>query len=88
MAMGKNRQAAKNEVERLDLGNMSCREGVKAVTKIIHQLHDEQKPFEVELGWVCEESGKEFRKVPAELVKEAETAAKSALESDSSMDED
>lgn len=27
--MGKNRQAAKNEVERLDLANMTCREGVK-----------------------------------------------------------
>lgn len=58
------------------------------MTRIIHQLHDELKPFEVELGWVCEESGREFRKVPQEVAQEAEAAAKAALDSDSSMDED
>lgn len=88
MAMGKNRQAAKNEIERLDLGQMTAREGVKALTRIIHQLHDEAKPFEVELGWVCEESGKEFKRVPAEVVEEARKAAAASLDSDSDMDRD
>lgn len=33
-AVGKGRQAAKNEVEKLKLGEMTCREGIKAVAKM------------------------------------------------------
>lgn len=47
-------------------------------------MHDEEKPFELELSWVCEETNNEFRRVPADLVKEAEDAAKAAL-ADSDM---
>lgn len=42
-------------------------------------MHDEEKPFELELSWVCEESNNEFRHVPADLVEEATAAAKAAL---------
>ena len=49
------------------------------------QVHDEDgKPFEIELSWVCEESGGLHTKVPAEIVAEAERAAKAAL-ADSDM---
>lgn len=47
-------------------------------------MHDEEKPFELELSWVCEETNNEFRRVPADLVKEATDAAKAAL-ADSDM---
>jgi hypothetical protein len=50
----------------------------------LHSVHDEEKPFELELSWVCEESNNEFSRVPAELVKEATDAAKAAL-ADSDM---
>ncbi len=33
-AVGKGRQAAKNEVEKLQLSEMTCREGIKAVAKM------------------------------------------------------
>lgn len=33
-AVGKGRQGAKNEVEKLKLGEMSCREGIQAVAKM------------------------------------------------------
>eukprot|EP00887_Chlorella_sp_A99_P000786 scaffold5.g786.t1 len=81
-AVGKGRQAAKNEIEKLKLEEMSCREGVNAVAKILHQAHDEEKGFEMELAWICEESGRQFGRVPAELAAEAERLAKEALEAE------
>lgn len=33
-AVGKGRQAAKNEIEKLKLSEMSCREGIQAVAKM------------------------------------------------------
>lgn len=85
-AVGKGRQQARTEIERLKLSEMTCREGVKEIAKIIYRVHEEEKPFELELGWICEESGMEFKRVPADLQAEAEQAAKAALE-DSDMED-
>jgi 20S proteasome subunit alpha 7 len=85
-AVGKGRQAAKTEIERLKLGELTCRQGVMEVAKILHSVHDEEKPFELELSWVCEETNNEFSRVPADLVKEATDAAKAAL-ADSDMED-
>jgi 20S proteasome subunit alpha 7 len=48
----------------------------------LHQVHDEEKGFEMELAWVCVESNKQFQRVPDELVAEADKAAKEALEAE------
>lgn len=48
----------------------------------LHTVHDEEKPFELEMAWICEESNKQFAKVPADLLAEADKAAKDALNSD------
>ena len=37
----------------------------------LHQVHDEEKGFEMELAWVCEESGRQFQRVPQPLAEEA-----------------
>ena len=50
----------------------------------LHSVHDEEKPFEMELAWICEASGREFKRVPAELAAAAERQAKAAL-ADSDM---
>ena len=50
----------------------------------LYSVHDEDKPFELELSWICDASGREFRRVPADVLAAAEAAAKSALE-DSDM---
>ena len=55
-----------------------------ALLRSLHSVHDEEKPFELELSWVCEETNNEFSRVPADLVKEATDAAKAAL-ADSDM---
>ena len=48
----------------------------------LHTVHDEEKPFELELAWICDESKKEFKRVPADLAAEAEQQAKAALDED------
>ncbi|CAN1253229.1 Proteasome subunit alpha type-3 [Linum perenne] len=81
-AIGKGKQAAKTEIEKLKLSEMTCREGVLEVAKIIYKVHDEakDKAFELELSWVCEESNRQHQKVPDELLEEAKSAARIALE--------
>mmetsp|Transcript_29520 Transcript_29520/g.83269 ORF Transcript_29520/g.83269 Transcript_29520/m.83269 type:complete len:249 (-) Transcript_29520:253-999(-) len=85
-AVGKGRQQARTEIERLKLSEMTCREGVKELAKIIYRVHEEEKPFELEMGWICEESELEFKRVPADVQAEAEQVAKAALE-DSDMED-
>ncbi|KAL3841115.1 hypothetical protein ACJIZ3_025706 [Penstemon smallii] len=81
-AIGKGRQAAKTEIEKLKLSEMTCREGVIEVAKIIYGVHDEakDKAFELEMSWVCDESKRQHQKVPDDLLEEAKAAAKAALE--------
>lgn len=85
-AVGKGRQAAKTAIERLDLGGLTCAQGVVEVAKILHSVHEGDKPFELELAWVCDASGRRFERVPADVAAAAEAAAKAAL-ADSDMDE-
>ncbi|KAH7986624.1 hypothetical protein HPB49_025879 [Dermacentor silvarum] len=58
-AIGKARQAAKTEMEKLNSKDLDCRQLIKEAARIIYVLHDEvkDKNFELELSWVCKESG-------------------------------
>ena len=86
-AIGKGRQAARNEIEKLDLGELTAAEAVRHVARIVYATPDEKdKEFECELSWICDASGGEFKRVPKNLVDEAVEAAKAALESDDEMD--
>ena len=69
---------------------MTCREALNYVAKILHLLHDEvkDKPFELELSWICQESGWKHRFVPEEIVSAAEEWAKKAIEDDEMADDD
>ncbi|TPX63117.1 hypothetical protein SpCBS45565_g06845 [Spizellomyces sp. 'palustris'] len=88
-AIGKGRQGAKTEIEKLKLTELSCREAVKEAARIIYSVHDDvkDKDFELELSWVCEESKGRHEFVPKEIAAEAERAAKASLQ-DEDMDED
>ncbi len=46
----------------------------------LHSVHDEDKPFELELAWICDASQRQFQRVPPDMAAAAEAAAKSALE--------
>jgi len=90
MGAGKGRQAAKTEIEKLDLANLSSRDGLFHAAKIIETLHDDakDKPYELEMSWICPETEMKHKLVSRELVKEVREAAKRAIEAEEDEDED
>merc|ERR1712032_210357 len=82
-AIGKGKQAAKTEIEKLlaNPENLTCAAALVQVAKIIHKVHDEKdKDFELEASWICPQSGYEHSAVPNQLLTEAEKQAKEILE--------
>ncbi|KAL7500472.1 hypothetical protein ACHAWT_010441 [Skeletonema menzelii] len=61
---------------------ITCAEGVKQLAKIIYTLHDEakDKPFELEMSWLCEGSGWKHVGVPKGVIAEATAWAKKEIE--------
>merc|ERR1712071_288305 len=94
-AAGKGRQPAKTEMEKLALNkpaaeeNINVREGVKQLAKIIYTLYDEgkDKPFELEMSWLCAESGWKHKGVPKDVINESVEWAKQEI-ADAEEDDD
>ncbi|CAL8108125.1 unnamed protein product [Orchesella dallaii] len=90
-AVGKAKQAAKTEMEKLQLSDMTCKQLLKEAAKIIYIVHDEvkDKSFELELSWIGEHTNGRHERITGEVFTEAEAYAKAALdeESDSEIDE-
>ena len=89
-AVGKGKQNAKTEIEKLDLANMTCKELVKEVAKVIYSVHDEvkDKHFELELSWIGKETGGTHQLVPQDIFNEAKTYAEEALNDSDDEDTD
>lgn len=89
-AIGKARQAAKTEMEKLALRELDCRQLLREAARIVYVVHDEvkDKNFELELSWVCQESQGRHEFVPKDVFLQAEAHAKAALEEESDTDED
>jgi len=91
-AAGKGRQPARTELEKVNPSKVevSCHEGIKQCAKIIHVLHDESKdkPFEMEMSWVCQESKWQHAAVPKEMVAEAVEWAKRTIAEEEEEDDD
>ena len=89
-AVGKGKQNAKTEIEKLDLSNMTCRELVKEVAKVIYSVHDEVKDrhFELELSWIGKETQGTHQLVPQDIYNEAKTYAEEALNDSDDEDTD
>jgi len=90
IAVGKGRQGIKTELERLKLGNLSCREALKIVCKCLIKQRDDtsNKKFEIELAWISDETNKQFVRVPKELAKESEDEAKKEIEQEDEDSDD
>ena len=93
-ATGKGRQAAKAELEKLDLpaGNLSLEQAVKEAAKIIYNAHkdNKDKEFELEMTWISGKDGPtkgRHVEVPKELREEAERLARAEDESDDEEDD-
>lgn len=88
-ATGKGRQAAKSEMEKLELasGNLSLKDGIKEAARIIYVAHEDSKDkdFELEMTWVSSLDGPtkgRMEEVPKDLREEAENFAKRSLDGD------
>ncbi|EGS19304.1 uncharacterized protein CTHT_0059300 [Thermochaetoides thermophila DSM 1495] len=88
-ATGKGRQAAKAELEKLDLqgDSLTLEQAVKEAARIIYVAHDDSKDkdFELEMTWISGPDGPTkglHQEVPKALREEAERLAKKALEDD------
>jgi len=81
-AVGKGRQLAKTELEKLKLSELSLKEAVTEAARIIYLVHDDakEKEFELEMSWIGPESNNLHVHVPKDLLSEAEAQAKAALE--------
>lgn len=93
VATGKGKQAAKTELEKLDLHKtpLPADEAVKQILRILHLLHQESKdskPIEVEVSWICEASGWKHKGVPKDILKTSEEWAKEQLEEEEEDDDD
>ena len=88
-AIGKAKQAAKTEIEKLKLGEINSKDACKEAAKTIYVVHDEvkDKAFQLQLTWVGADSNGVHSKVPADILANAEAYAKQSLEeSDSEED--
>ncbi|KAH9482837.1 Proteasome subunit alpha type-3 [Psilocybe cubensis] len=81
-AVGKGKQLAKTELEKLDLSQLSLREAVIEAARIIYLVHEDtrEKEFELEMSWIGPETNNTHLPVPQDLLEEAETKAKEQFE--------
>ncbi|XP_014207655.1 proteasome subunit alpha type-3 [Copidosoma floridanum] len=87
-AIGKAKQSAKTEIEKLKLASMDSKDIVKEAARIIYLVHDElkDKQFELEMSWVGKHTDGKHERVPSEIQLEAEARACQSLAEDSDSD--
>jgi len=90
-AIGKAKQSAKTEIEKLKLSSMDYKDVVKEAARIVYLVHDElkDKQFELEMSWVGKHTFGKHERIPLDIKSEAEAKACQALaeESDSDTEE-
>lgn len=89
-AIGKGARAAKTEIEKGKLTDMTCEEALGHVAKILYGVHDEtkDKPMEVELSWLSEATGWRHVKVDEERAAAAVAWAKAKIEEEAKGSDD
>ena len=70
--IGKGKVICKNELEKVNLKEMTCREGIIKVIQILDACHEEwkDKQYDLELCWVCDETQHIVKKISKELKEE------------------
>lgn len=90
-ATGKAKQAAKTEIEKLKLENLTTRdllnEGAKVIYRVNEDSSDSDTKFKLELSWVGKATNGIHQICPVNLYEEAKAAATAAMEQgDSDID--
>ena len=83
VAIGKIKQGASSELEKLDFTAVTCEQAVREIARIIYRLNDsaKEKELELEFTWIRREGAdksRQARAVPREVVEEAVRLAKEA----------
>jgi 20S proteasome subunit alpha 7 len=83
-AIGKTKQAAKTEIEKLKLENLTTRELLSEAAKIIYRVNEDSNEsdskFKLELSWIGKETNGVHQMCPVNLYEEAKAAASAAME--------
>ncbi|KCV68430.1 hypothetical protein H696_04724 [Fonticula alba] len=89
-AAGKGRQAARTELEKLDWMQLTAVEAVTHVIRILHIAHEsnKEKPFDIDVSWICEQSDYKHEFVPDHIFQEAQRAALEALQPEDDFDDE
>lgn len=95
VAVGKGKQAAKTELEKLNLHKEPCTVdvAVKHIAKILTLLHQENKDtsskqLEMELSWICQASNWKHAGVPKDIIEAARAWAQQELENEDDDEEE
>jgi 20S proteasome subunit alpha 7 len=87
-ATGKGKAAAKTEIEKHKIFDMTCREAIPYLVKILRMLGDDDKDHELEICWLCEETGYQNKMVPKDITEEALTWAVEQLKEEDDDEDD
>ena len=98
-AAGRVGQPARTKMEKLPINLskagglsllLSVSEGVRHLAKIVHALHDgaKNKPFKLEMSWLCKGSGWRHEGVPRDVISEAVEWAKREIDDDNDAEDD
>ena len=89
-AVGKGKQGAKTEIEKLKLMDLPISEAKKEVTKILRKLFDEakDKQYRVEMSVICAESENVHTHISTEEIASYEEWALEQIEAEEDMEED
>ena len=79
-AIGKNKQGAASELENIKFNEITCKDGIKHIARILYKLHDESKDkeLELELSWISNDTQRKHQLVPDQL---RDQAIQEAIES-------
>eukprot|EP00697_Spironema_sp_BW2_P012948 gnl/Spiro4/29663_TR14553_c0_g1_i1.p1 gnl/Spiro4/29663_TR14553_c0_g1~~gnl/Spiro4/29663_TR14553_c0_g1_i1.p1 ORF type:complete len:265 (+),score=68.58 gnl/Spiro4/29663_TR14553_c0_g1_i1:43-795(+) len=87
-SLGRGKQLAKTEIEKLNLETLTCVNALREVARITLLAmgdDDRQKETDLEISWICQESNMQHQTVPAALVAEAERIGSASLPPPSSL---
>jgi len=89
-AIGRQKQGATSELEKIDFTTITVKEAVNEIARIIYKLHDsiKDKELEVEMSWICDASDRKVSDVPKELREAAIDNAKTLKKKEEMEDEE
>jgi 20S proteasome subunit alpha 7 len=81
-AIGKNKQGASSELESIKFNEITAKEGVRQIARILYKLHDESKDkeVEIELSYITDDTQRRHVLVPPQLRDEAVEYARTEKE--------